>query len=218
MDDPGVAGGVAALCAQQSAERKNVMGTGHCFAQTVRASSQMALLLLLLFVIGCAHPNKRFPIEGQVLSRNDSAGEITLTHPAVPSLMPAMTMPVAIHDAAMLQQLQTGDKIAAELVVGKDPKDYWLENVRITGKAGQGARLYHENCAECHDNPQPDLHKQPPNLHGLFVTGSLPSGAPATDAQLHKIIVEGVGTMPAFDQRISEADVSELVKYLHHLQ
>jgi mono/diheme cytochrome c family protein len=153
-----------------------------------------------------------------VLSRNDAGAEITLTHAAIPGFMPAMTMPVAIHDAAMLQELQIGDRISAELVVGRDPKNYWLESVRITNKAGQGARLYHENCAECHDNPQPDLHKQPPSLHGLFASGTLPSGAPATETQLHKVIIGGVGTMPAFDQRLNEADVSELVKYLHTLQ
>jgi cytochrome c2 len=32
-----------------------------------------------------------------------------------------------------------------------------------------GEWLYDNNCAECHENPQPDLHKQPPNLHGRFV-------------------------------------------------
>jgi cytochrome c5 len=172
----------------------------------------------LLFVswFGCAHPNKRYPIEGQVVSRTDAG--ITLTHAGIPSFMPAMTMPVAVHEAVTLEQLQTGDKIAAELVVGKDSNDYWLENVRVTAKASQGARLYHENCAECHDNSQPDLHKQPPNLHGLFAKSTLPSGARASDAQLHKIIVEGVGTMPAFDQRLTESDVSDLVKYLHGLQ
>ena len=177
-----------------------------------------AACVLLLFLAGCSHPNKRFPVEGQVLSRNDSAGEITLAHAAVPGLMPAMTMPVAIHQPSILQQLQTGDTISAELVVGKNPADQWLENVRITVKAGQGARLYHENCAECHENPQPDLHRQPPSLHGLFASKTFPSGAPTTNAELHKVIIEGVGTMPAFDQRLSEADVTELVKYLHSLQ
>src|SRR3954452_20680529 len=93
--------------------------------RSLHAACQLALLL---FLIGCAHPNKRFPIEGQVLSRDDPSGAITLTHGPVPDFMPAMTMPVAIHDAAMLQQLQSGDKISAELVVGRDPKNYWLEN------------------------------------------------------------------------------------------
>lgn len=190
------------------------MGTGACLQNIRHAACHLVLLLCL---IGCTHSNKRFPIEGQVLSRNEPTGQITLTHAEVPGFMPAMTMPVSIHDAAILQQLQTGDRISAELVVGKNPTDFWLEKVRVTKRAGQGARLYHENCAECHDNPQPDLHKQPPNLHGLFSNRTLPGGTPATDAQLKKIIVEGVGTMPAFDQRLSDADVKELVEYLHSL-
>jgi mono/diheme cytochrome c family protein len=47
---------------------------------------------------------------------------------------------------------------------------------------------------------------------------SLPSGAPATDAQVRKTIIEGRGTMPAFDQRLSEEEVNDLVKYLHTLK
>ncbi len=81
----------------------------------------------------------------------------------------------------------------------------------------QGEWLYDNNCAECHENPQPDLHKQPPNLHGLFRRGWLPSGAPATDAQIRTVIVEGRGTMPAFDQRLREEDLQNLIKYLHRL-
>lgn len=81
----------------------------------------------------------------------------------------------------------------------------------------QGEWLYDNNCAECHENPQPDLHKQPPNLHGLFRRGSLPSGVPATDAQIRTVIVEGRGTMPAFDQRLREEDLQNLIKYLHRL-
>jgi len=81
----------------------------------------------------------------------------------------------------------------------------------------QGEWLYENNCAECHENPQPDLHKQPPNLHGLFRRGSLPSGAPATDAQIRQTIIEGRGTMPAFDQRLREADVEDLIGYLQKL-
>lgn len=82
----------------------------------------------------------------------------------------------------------------------------------------EGEWLYDNNCAECHENPQPDLHKQPPNLHGLFLRKSLPSGALATDAQVRMTIVEGRGTMPAFDRRLREEDVSDLLKYLHKLR
>ena len=43
---------------------------------------------------------------------------------------------------------------------------------------------------------QPDLLKQPPNLHGLFLRKALPSGAPATNAQVRMTIIEGKGIMP----------------------
>lgn len=81
----------------------------------------------------------------------------------------------------------------------------------------EGGWLYDNNCAECHEHPQPDLHRQPPNLHGLFRRGSLPSGAPATDAQIRTTVIEGRGTMPAFDRRLREADVDNLIEYLRKL-
>ncbi len=81
----------------------------------------------------------------------------------------------------------------------------------------EGQWLYDNNCAECHENPQPDLHKQPPSLHRLFRRGSLPSGAPATAAQIRTTIIEGRGTMPAFDQRLRAEDVDHLVMYLRKL-
>ncbi|MGA7294634.1 MAG: cytochrome c [Terriglobales bacterium] len=89
---------------------------------------------------------------------------------------------------------------------------------RLTNAEIAGEWLYDNNCAPCHENPQPDLHKQPPNLHGLFLRQSLPSGEPATDADVRKTIIEGHGTMPAFDQRLRQVDVNNLVKYLHTLR
>jgi mono/diheme cytochrome c family protein len=60
-----------------------------------------------------------------------------------------------------------------------------------------------------------DLKKQPPKLEGLFQSKTLPSGAPATDEQVRKTIIQGIGTMPAFDQRLSDKDVDDLVIFLH---
>jgi mono/diheme cytochrome c family protein len=82
----------------------------------------------------------------------------------------------------------------------------------------QGRGLFEDHCAPCHQGTHPDLRKQPPKLEGLYQSKSLPSGAPATDAQVRKTIIEGRGTMPAFDQRLSEEDVDDLVKYLHTLR
>jgi len=82
----------------------------------------------------------------------------------------------------------------------------------------RGEELYSEHCAECHEQPHPDLLKQPPNLHGTFGRKTLPSGAPATDKQVRKTIIEGRGTMPAFDKRLSNEELDELVQYLHTLK
>jgi len=32
---------------------------------------------------------------------------------------------------------------------------------------------------------------------------------------VRKTIIEGIGTMPAFDQRLTSKDLDDLVKYLH---
>jgi len=82
----------------------------------------------------------------------------------------------------------------------------------------QGQTLFELHCAPCHQDTHPDLRKQPTKLERLFQSKSLPSGAPATDAQVRKTIIEGRGTMPAFDQRLSEEDVDDLLKYLHTLK
>jgi len=82
----------------------------------------------------------------------------------------------------------------------------------------QGRALFEDHCAPCHQGAHPELRKQPPKLEGLFKSKMLPSGVPATDAQVRRTIIEGRGTMPAFDQRLSEKDVDDLVKYLHTLK
>jgi len=89
---------------------------------------------------------------------------------------------------------------------------------KLTNTEIQGQWLYDDHCAECHENPHPELRKQPPNLHGLFLARSLPSGAPATDEQVSKTIIDGRATMPAFDKRLRETDAKELVAYLHKLK
>jgi len=85
-------------------------------------------------------------------------------------------------------------------------------------KAGtRGQYVFDLHCANCHEELHPELRKQPPKLDGLFRKGVLPSGAPATDQQVRKTIVQGKGTMPAFDQLLREQDVDDLLKYLHTL-
>ena len=80
---------------------------------------------------------------------------------------------------------------------------------------GRGHELYQLHCQECHEGANLNLRKQPPKLNGLFHAKNLPSGEAATDEQVRKTIIEGRGIMPAFDQRLSDKEVDDLVKYLH---
>jgi mono/diheme cytochrome c family protein len=82
----------------------------------------------------------------------------------------------------------------------------------------RGRDLYQLHCAPCHETPPPDLLKQPPKLDGLFSSKTLPSGAAATDEQVHGVIIEGFRTMPAFQGRLQEQEVRDLIAYLHHLR
>ena len=86
------------------------------------------------------------------------------------------------------------------------------------GSHRHGEELFNLHCVDCHEMPHPDLKKQPPKLEGLFNSKTLPSGAPATDEQVRKTIIEGQRTMPAFDGRLSDSDVNDLISYLHTLK
>lgn len=78
-----------------------------------------------------------------------------------------------------------------------------------------GRILYRLNCASCHEQENLGLIKEPPRLQGLFHKRLLPSGAPATDEEVYRTITLGKNTMPAFDQRLTDAEVREIVAYLH---
>jgi mono/diheme cytochrome c family protein len=82
----------------------------------------------------------------------------------------------------------------------------------------KGKALFQFHCAPCHEMPPPDLLKEPPKLNGLFTSKTLPSGAPATDEQVQKVIIEGFKTMPAFEKRLKEDEVRDLLAYLHTLK
>jgi protein SCO1/2 len=94
-------------------------------------------LTLLLACLACSH-RKTYPLQGEVRGKDLAANEVTVNHGDIPGFMPAMTMPYKVKNTAMLQELQPGDKIAAEVVVSKAGNDYWLEDVRITDESRRG--------------------------------------------------------------------------------
>jgi protein SCO1 len=102
----------------------------------IRLPRLVGFLLLLAVAAGCSHP-KRFPLQGQVVLKDTASNQITVNHGDIPGFMSAMTMPYTVKDPSVLQAIEPGDKIAAEIVVGKDPSEYWLENVRVTDSSGR---------------------------------------------------------------------------------
>lgn len=101
---------------------------------TLRA---IGFVLLLASSLSCNRA-KKYSLQGEVVSKSVATSEITVKHGDIPGFMPAMAMPYRVKDPAVVQEVQAGDKIAAEIVVGKDQSDYWLEDVRITDESARG--------------------------------------------------------------------------------
>jgi len=104
----------------------------------------MNLKKLLYLGLGCAvlfaacqHGARRYQLRGQVMDKNVATNEITVDHEDIPGFMQAMTMPYKVKDSAVVQEVEPGDKIAAEIVVANNGNDYWLEDVRITDESGR---------------------------------------------------------------------------------
>lgn len=85
----------------------------------------------------------------------------------------------------------------------------------LTSQQAEGKHLYSARCAHCHEENDLALKKVPPDLHDLFRHPKLPSGAPASDAQVERVVLAGKGMMPAFTGRFSQPQMAALLAYLH---
>jgi protein SCO1/2 len=74
-------------------------------------------------------------LRGKVLSKDRAANEITVKHDEIKGYMPAMTMPYKVKDPAVVQELQPGDLIVADLTV--TDRGSWLEDVRVIDEGGR---------------------------------------------------------------------------------
>jgi len=95
------------------------------------------LAALLLIVVGCQSQTKQYSLRGQVMAKDQAAGQLTVKHDDIPGFMPAMTMPYRVKDPAAMQDVQPGDKIVADLISVSGAKDYWLQSVRIVDQSGR---------------------------------------------------------------------------------
>jgi mono/diheme cytochrome c family protein len=85
----------------------------------------------------------------------------------------------------------------------------------LTPQQADGKHLYQVRCAHCHEDNDLALKKVPPDLHHVFERTILPSGAPATDAEVARVVNAGKGMMPAFTGRFNEEQMADLLAYLH---
>jgi mono/diheme cytochrome c family protein len=86
---------------------------------------------------------------------------------------------------------------------------------QLTAQEAAGKHLYQVRCAHCHEDNDLALKQMPPNLHSVFARPTLPSGAPATDAELRRVTLTGKGMMPSFAGRFTDEQMTALIAYLH---
>jgi len=85
----------------------------------------------------------------------------------------------------------------------------------LTPQEMEGKHLYEGRCAHCHEENDLALKKVPPSLHAIFNNTRLPSGVPATDAEVRHVVLAGKGMMPSFNGRFNDAQMAALISYLH---
>jgi hypothetical protein len=85
----------------------------------------------------------------------------------------------------------------------------------LTPQQAEGQHLYAIRCAHCHQDNDLALKPPPPDIRGAMSKAHLPSGAPATDAEVRRLVLVGKGKMPAFQGRFTEEQMAALLAYLH---
>ena len=96
---------------------------------------RLLIVGLVIAGAGCdgAPDARTYPLKGQILAVRAETRELLVQHEDIPGFMPAMTMPYAVKDAALLQGRAAGDLITATLVV--EPNLAYLSAITKTGSA-----------------------------------------------------------------------------------
>jgi protein SCO1/2 len=82
---------------------------------------------------------KPYPLKGVVVSVDRAGGKVTVKHEAVPGYMDAMTMPFAVGETKILDDLRPGDTIEAKLLVGD--RTSHLEGIVVSRPPGTPAEV-----------------------------------------------------------------------------
>lgn len=86
----------------------------------------------------------------------------------------------------------------------------------LTAQQASGRRVYDARCAECH-YAYSAHNLRAPSLNGLFKKPFMKNGIPANDERVTDIILLGRAKMPAFQQKLTQEQLDDLMAYLHTL-
>ncbi len=86
----------------------------------------------------------------------------------------------------------------------------------LNEQQARGRAVYDSRCGDCHYGYSThDL--RGPSLHGLFKKPFMKNGIPANDDRVADVILLGRPKMPAFQQKLTQQQMDDLMAYLHTL-
>ena len=86
----------------------------------------------------------------------------------------------------------------------------------LNSQQAYGRRVYDARCAECH-YAYSKRNLRGPSLSGLFRKQFMSNGMPANNERVADIILLGRAKMPAFQQKLTQQQLDDLLAYLHTL-
>jgi protein SCO1/2 len=101
----------------------------------LRSLGESAVVGAMVLLLACAPrpEGRRHELKGQVLAVSLERQEVVIRHEEIAGFMPAMTMPFAVKDQALLRGRIPGDFVLGTLVV--TDSNAWLERLTKTGFA-----------------------------------------------------------------------------------
>jgi streptogramin lyase/mono/diheme cytochrome c family protein len=79
----------------------------------------------------------------------------------------------------------------------------------------RGEVIYYYKCWNCHNDYTRAAGSPAPSLKGIFSRANLVTGAPVSDETVANQIRQGSAQMPAFGTALKDADIADLLAYLH---
>lgn len=97
------------------------------------------MTFVFFFGSGCSQnpPAKHYEMHGKVMAVDLLGKELIVEHDAIPGFMEAMTMPYPVSSPALLQKVQPGDEIKADLAVRSDT--VVIDKLDVVKKAAPGS-------------------------------------------------------------------------------